>query len=78
MVINVMLVKEKHVHQSFVALPWLHTTSVDCAHELLNRESGIKGEAGMTVHMGRLAKFSNINKRGVLNKVGEGGKKWNN
>ena len=73
-----MLVKEKCTSNSFVALPWLHTTAVDCAHELLNRKSGIKGEAGMTVHMGRLAKFSKINKWGVLNKVGEGGKKWNN
>ena len=64
-----MLVKEKHVHQSFVALPRLHATAVDCAHDLVNGESGIKG---------RLVKFSKINKRGVLNKVGEGGKKWNN
>ena len=31
---------------SFVALPRLHTTAVDCAHELINGESGIKGEAG--------------------------------
>ena len=53
---------------SFVALPRLHATTVNCAHELINKESGIKGEA---------AKFSKINKQGVLNKVGEGGKKWN-
>ena len=52
-----------------MALPRLHATAVDCAHELIKRESGIKG---------RLAKFSKINKRGVLNKVGEGGKKRNN
>ena len=30
---------------SFVALPRLHATAVDCAHELINRKSGIKGEA---------------------------------
>ena len=45
-----------------MALPRLHATAVDCAHELINGESGIKGEA------------DKINKRGVLNKVGEGGK----
>ena len=28
---------------SFVALPRLHATTVDCAHELINGESGIKG-----------------------------------
>ena len=31
---------------SFVALPRFHATAVDCAHELINGESGIKGEAG--------------------------------
>ena len=30
---------------SFVALPRLHATNVDCAHELINGKSGIKGEA---------------------------------
>ena len=30
---------------SFVALPRRHTTAVDCAHELINGESGIKEEA---------------------------------
>ena len=30
---------------SFVALPRLHATAVDCAHELVNGESEIKGEA---------------------------------
>ena len=49
-----------------MALPRLHATAAYCAHELINRESGIKGEAG---------KFSKINKQEVLNKVGEGGKK---
>ena len=34
------------MHISFVALPRLHTTTVNCAHELINEESGIKGEAG--------------------------------
>ena len=34
------------MHISFVALPRLHTTTVNCAHELINGESGIKGEAG--------------------------------
>ena len=48
---------------SFVALPRLHATAVDCAHELINGESGIKGE---------------INKREELNKVGDDGKKRNN
>ena len=45
MLINVML-KKKDMHISFVALPKLHATAVDCAHELINEESGIKGEAG--------------------------------
>ena len=54
---------------SFVALRRLHATAVDCAYELINWnkwdgiKSGIKGN---------LAKFSKINKRGVLNKVEEG------
>ena len=29
---------------SLVDLPRLHATAVDCAHELINGESGIKGE----------------------------------
>ena len=71
MLINVMLMKKKTcTSNSFVALPRLHATAVDCAHELVNGESGIKGRG--------LAKSSKINKRGVLNKVGEGGKKRNN
>ena len=52
-----------------MALPRLYATAVDCAHELINEKSGIKGG---------LAKFSKINKRGVMDKVGEGGKKRNN
>ena len=51
-----------------MALPRLHATAAYCAHELINRESRIKGEAG---------KFSKINKQEVLNKVGVGGKKQN-
>ena len=31
---------------SFVAFPGLHATAVDFAHELINSEPGIKGEAG--------------------------------
>ena len=31
--------KKKHVHQSFVALPKLQATAVDCAHELINGEA---------------------------------------
>ena len=60
--INIMLIKKTCTSNSYVALPRLHATAVDCAHELINGESGIKGEA------------DKINKRGVLNKVGEGGK----
>ena len=33
-------------NKPFSALPRLYTTTVDCAHELINGESGIKGEAG--------------------------------
>ena len=29
-----------------MALPKLHATAVDCAHELIKGESRIKGEAG--------------------------------
>ena len=39
-------IKKTCTSNSFVALPRLHATTVDCAHELINRESGIKGEAG--------------------------------
>ena len=34
------------MYNSFVALPRLYTTAVDCAHELINGESGVKGETG--------------------------------
>ena len=46
MLINVMLTKKTCTSNSFVALPRLHATTVDCAHELIKEESGIKGEAG--------------------------------
>ena len=47
MLINVMLIKKKAcTSNNFVALPGLHAIAVDCAHELINRESGIKGETG--------------------------------
>ena len=46
MLINVMFIKKAHTSNSFVALPRLHATTVDCAHELINGESGIKGAAG--------------------------------
>ena len=45
MLINVMLIKKACTSNSFVALPRLHATIVDCAHELVDGESGIKGEA---------------------------------
>ena len=44
MLINVMLIKKTYTSNSFVALPRLQTTAVNCAHELINRESGTKGE----------------------------------
>ena len=47
---------------SFAALPRLQSTAVDCTHEVINGESGIKGEAGKILHK--------INKRGVVNKAG--------
>ena len=31
---------------NFVVLPRLHATTVEFSHELINGESGIKGEAG--------------------------------
>ena len=39
---------KRHAYKKnmFVALPRLHATAVDWAHELINGESGIKGEAG--------------------------------
>ena len=49
-----------------MALPRLDTTAVNCAHELTNGESGIKGKAGKIIQ------------RGVLNKIREVGKKRNN
>ena len=45
MLINVMLIKKRRSN-SFVALPRFHATTVDGAHELINGQSGIKGEAG--------------------------------
>ena len=38
--------KQTCTSNSLVALPRLHATAVDCAHELINGESGIKREAG--------------------------------
>ena len=47
MLINVMLIKKRTgTSNNFVALPMLHATAVDCAHELINGASGIKGVAG--------------------------------
>ena len=58
-----------------MALPRLHATAVDCAHELINRESGIKGETGKFlrklingecgIRLGRVAKNRITNKRRV-------------
>ena len=66
LLINVMLIKKICTSNSFVALPMLDATAVDCAPELTNGESGIKGEAGKIIQ------------QGVLNKIREGGKKRNN
>ena len=44
MLINVMLIKKTSTSNNFVALPRLHAVAVDCAQELINRKSGIKGE----------------------------------
>ena len=49
MLINVMLIKKTCTSKRFVALPRLHVTSVDCAHELINVESEIKGETGIII-----------------------------
>ena len=46
MLINVMLIKKACTSNSLVTLPRLYATTVDCAHELINGESEIKGEAG--------------------------------
>ena len=46
MLINVMLLKKICTSNSFVVLPRLHATTVDCARELINGEPGIKGETG--------------------------------
>ena len=68
MLIKLHAYKKQHVYtsNSFVALPRLPATTVNCAHELINGESEKKW---------KLAKFSKIYKQGVLNKVGEGDKK---
>ena len=46
MFINGMIIKKTCISNSFVALSRPHATTVDCAHELINEESGIKGETG--------------------------------
>ena len=46
MVINNMFIKKSCTSNSFVAFPRLHATAVDCAPELINGKSGIKGETG--------------------------------
>ena len=45
MLINLMLIKKTCTSNNFVVLPRLHSAAVDCAHELINGESGIKWEA---------------------------------
>ena len=45
MLINIMLLKRTCTSNSFGALSRLHATTIICAHELINGESGIKGEA---------------------------------
>ena len=50
MLINAILIKRTCTSNSFVALPRLHATAVDCAHELINGESGINREAGKILH----------------------------
>ena len=67
--------KETCTLNSFVALPRLHATAVDCAHQLINGEYGIKGETGKNspklmngecwIRLGRVAKNGMINKRGA-------------
>ena len=49
MLINVTLIKTKCTSNSFVALPRIHTTTIDYAHGLINGESGTKGEADKSV-----------------------------
>ena len=46
MLINVMFIKKTCTSNSFVALPRLYATAVDCAHQLIKGDSGIKGGAG--------------------------------
>ena len=46
MLINVLLIKKTCTSNSFVALPRLDATAVDCAHDLIKGQSGIKGKAG--------------------------------
>ena len=46
MLMNVMFIRKTCASYCFVALHRLHTTAVDCAHELKKEESGIKGKAG--------------------------------
>ena len=46
MLINVMLIKKACTSNSFVALPMLHASTIICAHDLINGESGTKWEAG--------------------------------
>ena len=58
-----MLIKKTCTSNSFVALPRINATAVDCALELTT---------------GRLAKFSKISKLEVLNKVEEGDIKRDN
>ena len=41
-----MFIEKTCPSNSFVALPRLHATAVDYAHESINGESGIKGEPG--------------------------------
>ena len=38
--------KKTCTSNSFVVFPRLYATAVECAHELINGESGIKGEVG--------------------------------
>ena len=49
--------KKTCTSNSFVALPRLHATTVDFAHELRNGESRIRGEAGKSLQNWQTGSF---------------------
>ena len=61
-----MLLKKTCTSNSFVALPRLHATAVDCAHELINGEAGQK--SSKLINGEYLIRLASVAKNRIIDK----------